>query len=517
MTDEKIKITDEYYNYYYKYTKKYGLQTVILMQVGMFYEMYMSNENNIKIGNADEISKLLNIQLTLKNKKEEHSKTNAYMCGFPKSSLIKNLSVFLDNNYTVVIIDQEENKKNTKRFVKDIYSPGIQPLENIENDYQWLISLLIEYNKFNKNESFNVSICCINLSLNNFEIYEFGLENVNKNDNFVINMLENVYRILYKYNYKEIIINLINFNLENFKDILNLYNTNYHINYIKQDDIKLKKYVKIDYQNEFFKKIYKHINFGLLTPIEYFNLEKYSFSITNCIYILNFIYDHNQTYLNNLQIPQIINEYGVTYCKLELNTLQQLNVINSTSKSNGSLFDIINKTKTIIGKRYLRNVLCNPYKNIETIKDKLEISEQLSKLDLNIINKYLEEIIDLTKIHRKILIENIKPKDIYNLYISYQNVLKIIEYLESQDDFTHSLKNINFKDTLKKFLIECEEIFNINNLKNNNYINYIKNNATLETLNNKIQNINKNVNEYIEKITKNDNTIIKQLFDNQDG
>ena len=74
------------------------------MQVGSFYEAYSTYEEGYDL---KELSDLLNIIYTKKDKSnKEVNLKNPLMLGFPSISLSKFLKVLMDNNFTVVIIDQ---------------------------------------------------------------------------------------------------------------------------------------------------------------------------------------------------------------------------------------------------------------------------------------------------------------------------------------------------------------------------------------------------------------------------
>ena len=64
-----MSIIDEYIEFDKKYKTTYGKETVILMEVGDFFEMYgVQNDFEIVGANLQEISDILNIRVTLKNK-----------------------------------------------------------------------------------------------------------------------------------------------------------------------------------------------------------------------------------------------------------------------------------------------------------------------------------------------------------------------------------------------------------------------------------------------------------------
>ena len=100
-------IIDEYLKYRDEYRNKYGESTLILMQIGSFYEAYSIIENCpylYKIGD------ICNMQISRKNKSiKEISKNNPLMAGFPTHALDKFLQILLQHNYTIVKIDQPHN------------------------------------------------------------------------------------------------------------------------------------------------------------------------------------------------------------------------------------------------------------------------------------------------------------------------------------------------------------------------------------------------------------------------
>lgn len=399
-------IADDYFEYYNKYTEEYGEKTCIMMQIGSFYEMQMINNENEKIGNLQEVCSLLNIQITKKNKSVEGvDRSNPYFAGFPKHSITKFLPILLDNNYTVVLIEQSESKvgNKQKRYVSGIYSPGIRPLDIINDDSEKvdtsnLTSILIELNTGIK-KSVVYSICNINMSTNIFDVYEAGYDIINNNMGYE-SLLDEIYRILIRYGSKEIIFNIIckdipkQFRKEFLTEYFDLYNKSIHWNFINEDDIdgysRYKEYSKIDYQNVFLRRVYKNINFGLLEPLEYLELEYLQCTSLNCIYILQFISRHDIKYIENICKPKIINEYN--YLTLELNTIGQLNILPTDNNNNkyASLYNVINKTKTSIGRRGLKNLLCKPYKLKEEILKRYRLSELLDRYTKN---KELEKLL----------------------------------------------------------------------------------------------------------------------------
>ena len=165
----KIPLYDEYFNIHNKYDNIYGKnRCVVLMQNGSFYEIYSTDNNegcDIK-----EVCSLLNIVCTRKDKSNPViSRNNSYMAGFPIAALEKFVQILMNNQYTVIQMDQHENivkksngedKKEFSRTITHIYSPGTAIDYIQSNDINNIVCIYVEQEK-QMNGKF---IPCIGLS-----------------------------------------------------------------------------------------------------------------------------------------------------------------------------------------------------------------------------------------------------------------------------------------------------------------------------------------------------------------
>jgi len=469
------RLSDEYFDYYTKYRDEYGEKTCVLMLVGFFYEIQMIKNETENIGNLEEVSEILNIQITKKNKSILNvDRTNYNFGGFPKHALAKYISMLIENGYTVVVVDQKEDTgKKQKRCISGIYSPGIQPLDLINErgsvDGNNLTSVMVEMHVVSGNnvQSLSYSICNINTSTNAFEVYESGTEIANQVtvSNSFESILDDIYRIMLRYNSKEVIFSVKckpkdiipkHFEESYVSEYLSLYDKSFHWARIETGDES-----RVDYQNEFFIKIYKHINFGILTPLEYFDLEHLQLSSLNCINIIKFIAKHDEKYAKNLACPKIVNEYN--HLVLEMNTMHQLNILPDPKVRDvryGSLFNVINKTKTAIGKRGLKSVLCKPLKSCDEIRSRFELCERLETGVLEgCLERALENISDFERLHRKMSLGMLQPYEFYNLNTAYEGILELNELVQ-RDGLSDEIIG-----KLKAFMREYNSIFIIEEMK----------------------------------------------------
>ena len=105
--------------------KKYGEKSVVLMQVGSFYEIYgLKKKGEIYASAIQDIANFCEMEIA--NKKNCVGKDNVVMAGFGIKDYIleKYLKKMQDNNYTVAIYEQKEEAGKIIRELSSIYSPG---------------------------------------------------------------------------------------------------------------------------------------------------------------------------------------------------------------------------------------------------------------------------------------------------------------------------------------------------------------------------------------------------------
>jgi DNA mismatch repair protein MutS len=190
-------IIDEYIEYMQKYRDQYGDKCIVFLQVGSFYEMYTIAEYNNNDYDIYKIADICGIQTTKKNKSiKEISRNNPVMAGFPMHSVSKFTQILLNNNYTIVIIQQGEDNKNVTRSVAEILSPG----SNINiTDKKSNYMMVVIYELINNYVIAGIS--GIDLSTGKTFVYEIGST---KDDPELAN--DEVFRMISAYNPIELII-----------------------------------------------------------------------------------------------------------------------------------------------------------------------------------------------------------------------------------------------------------------------------------------------------------------------
>ncbi len=423
------KLLTEIYFEIQKYFDSLYPNAVVLMEVGTFFETYEAEG----VGKAREIANVLNIQLTKKNKSiPEISVKNPLMAGFPSHALDRYLERLIDENkYTIILIKQKGTPPNVKRYLAEIISPGVN-IEYSKEEENYVTSIIIE-----KYSAYHVGFA--NIDLNTGKSYVYENYSTKEDKTFA---LDELFRLLQTYKSKEIILTLKNVECDEIINYLELDGKNIIIN---------KTRMKIEYQNELFKRVYNIQS--LLSPIEVMNLEKYPLITESLAILLEFVLMHNKNLLEKLKEPQIIEDEKFVY--LGNNPIKQLEI--------DKVLKLIDKTKTPMGRRLIKERLYNP------IYDEDELNKRYKAVEY-MLSRYkefdLKDIYDVEKLNRKIKIKRLHPFEINFLYSSlkagseiYHKLRKkttkldnFIEYIEN--NFELDKLNVKFEDIKESFFKE---------------------------------------------------------------
>ena len=119
-----MTIVKDYLDLTEKWKKEYGEKTLVLMQVGSFFEAYglIDKDNKIygsEICNFAEINEMI-----IARKNICVGKARVVMAGFGLQQLDKYVRKMQDNGYTIPVYTQDTPSKNTTRSLHIIFSPG---------------------------------------------------------------------------------------------------------------------------------------------------------------------------------------------------------------------------------------------------------------------------------------------------------------------------------------------------------------------------------------------------------
>ncbi len=355
---------------------------ILMFRLGDFYEMFFED--------AVTASRELEIVLTGKNAGLEDK---IPMCGIPHHAVNNYIDKLIVKGFKVALCEQVEDAKDTKGIVKrevlQIVSKGTvmngELLDENNNNYIGNIAdykhcFVISYADISTGE-FNVMI--LEHDINNLilEIASIGIKEVIVNNNVdksIVSILENKYKI---------IVNVYNEIIE-YDEYIPLYNDIKDIRYI--DSIKQ---------------------------------------------LLSYLHETQKRSLSHLQ--QVIVKETSAYLKMDIHTKRNLELIENfrLKTRNYSLLWLLDKTKTAMGSRMLKNWLENPLIDKKEINKRYDVIEKLLEEFIlkEELKDFLFEIYDLERLSGRIAYGNANARDLLQLKKSLKvlpDIKKIIKKLK---------------------------------------------------------------------------------------
>lgn len=478
-------IFDDYAAYTSKYKAEYGENSIVLMEVGSFWEIYDCNERSG--ANMTEICGILNIQLSRKNKSiEQVSRTNPLMAGFPSHALDRFMQILLENNYTVVLVGQVTPPPNPKREVVQILSKGtvINEVQSNSN-----ATLYIE----GKNGEYNIGIAIIDIITGSTVLYEAYAKR--KDNNFSFDELNRIYLI---YKFQEL--SIIGDTDITAKDIVISSGIPSNIKLYDQLKIYDKLVEKVEYQNEVIKLSYNIQSF--LTPIEYIECERRPLTLIAFTHLLSFLYKHNKFLIERLQFPEFLENQ--TYLNLGYNTLEQLDI--------DLLGKHLNRCKTTPGKRMFEKMLKSPITSIETLESRYDKVDHFRNLGISRIseirNSILSSVYDLDRLNRRLINRKLNPQEISLMTRSIESIKKldiVPDAVLKSLDYINSVLDVN----------KCSKYNQLDDVSENIFIS--KRYPEIDQLENNLESAMDKMQQHVSDLNSRFKGFFKQEYNDRDG
>ena len=444
-------LAEIYFDLQRHFEKKYGSDTLILIEIGTFFEIYEVNNDKLKIGKAKEVAELLNIQLTRKNKAiAENSIKNPLLAGVPSVSIERYLSrLIATKKYTIVMVKQKGEVPKLKRYISNIISPGTNFEYQTEVSENNIVSIVVDENQ----EIYSVGYSAIDVTTGKTITNEMHSTRDDKTY-----ALDEVFNLLQTYNTAEVIVTLENKNID--KEWLQSYLELglFHTSFNEQR-------CRITYQNELFKKVYQINSF--LSAIEYLDLERHPYTTEALAILIEFIIEHDELITQKMNRPLFLGESRYLY--LGNNALEQLGVI-SRDRSEVTLLKLMDKTSTAFGKRLLKERLLSPIVDQEILETRYDLCEKLMEHSER-YNTHLKNIYDLERITRRMKLQKLHPVELTYMMMSLNAIALLLQDAKKQG-ITYDEKMVTELEEFQKYLkntfnLECCARFRINQINDN--------------------------------------------------
>ena len=464
-------IFKEYLDLTSKYKDEYGEKTLVLLQVGAFFEIYGlrtdSGEifgSNIEEGCSICELNVVNKQATYTDKKYKLNKNRSCHvygvmgAGFKDYSYEKYIQKLLKEQYVVVVYIQEKTDTEIIRKLDAIYSPGT-------------------YIAVDRNDKITNNICCIWMEKftrmkKEFLVYGVSIIDIITGKSYIFEheveysmnptTFDELERIMTTFVPSEIIV-LSDISQRDMETIFHFINTsNIMTQYISLEHEKAVNCSKQKYIHHILTTF-----FGDRSVHQCWEFDTYVMATQSFCFLLNFVQEHNYSLTLHIDFP-LFNNHSKRMI-LANHTLNQLN-ITSDGQHTGELSSVsqfLNKCITPMGRRSFGYNITNPTFDKELLQrqyDDLEIFVHNNCIsDIRIL---LKEIKDLEKIARLIVMKKAYPSHLFHIFNAVFVVRNIIACLHDNDihNFDIEINNIvevwdvHFKiDILKNINSLCFE------------------------------------------------------------
>lgn len=456
----------EYFSLSKEYREKYGEKTILLFQVGAFYEVYTEVDAKTKEIVEEQVLDLKRFtELASANKNE-----TTLMLGFRDYIIDKYVEKIQKNGYTAVVYSQDAPAANTTRSLTGIFSPGtffsVNNNDEISNNLSCIWIHRKERNKLNKYGNIIIGMSNMDIFTGKTNFFEVVTENVHNPTTY-----DELERFISTYCPSETIL-ISNMEENKVNDIINYVQIeSKKIHRLNTEDKRIKNAEKQTYQQETINRFFSpNISASILH-----SGHEHVYAIQSFVYLLNFVFEHNPNLVNKIQEPVIENK--TDRMLLANHSLQQLNIIDDNHYHGklSSVSNLLNNCITTMGKRTFKHNIVNPTTCREKLEGKYEITEYLLNVETDNSNKTdywhewrheLKNIKDIEKLNRQIYLKKITPYNLFCFYDNLSTISKIFSGLVDDRTITNYLQGDMGSNVSTSISTNIHTTLNIDNICN---------------------------------------------------
>ncbi len=391
---------------------------ILFYRLGDFYEMFFED--------ALIASKELEITLTGRNCGQEE---RAPMCGVPFHAVDGYLSKLVSRGYKVAICEQVEDPKLAKGLVKRevirIVTPGTnlntQVLDEDKNNYLMGIFMMDDA----------AGIAAVDVTTGDFYLTE-------------VDSTKRLYDEIYKFMPSEIVCN-----------------NSFLMNTLGITELKERQNIVIQALEERYfdyehctNALYKHFS---VVSLDALGLADYTTGVIAAGTVMQYLNETQKTSLTHLTSikPYVTGNYMIIDSSTRRN-LELVETMRDKTKK-GSLLGIMDRTKTAMGARQLRQFIEEPLVDMDEINDRLDAIQALNDnlISREELREYLGPIYDLERLMGKVSYGSANPRDL----IALQSSLSMLPHIRTLlGDFSCKLLRSLYEglDTLSDIASDIE-------------------------------------------------------------
>ena len=418
-----VSIYQEYVNLTKKHRNEHGEKSVVLLQVGSFFEIYGFRDKDGKISDDVDIVGISAIcNLNISEKKAHYDNKQVLMSGFRDYTVEKFLEKLTQAQYTVFVYVQEKQGNKHIRVFDAAYSPGtyLSFETNQQNLTNYIACVWMELFRptsrktvSKTRETLVCGVSMVNILTGTSYLFEYCTPHT-----MIPSTFDELERMIITHSPSEII--FISPFVQDEIDKISQYCGfgSRKVHYISEDNENVHKCSQQKYSSQIIETFYGKESSDICQEFNMYPTATQSFC-----FLMNYVQEHNTNLVRNIKTPLFHVHDGTL---LANHTLRQLNIVDDNTNDGtrcgqlSSLSTFLNKCCTVMGKRQFFQQLVNPTTNKEWLEKEYKITDELL-LNEHYVQEsrtFLHKIKDIERLSRQIVSRKIYPSSIYQLYES---------------------------------------------------------------------------------------------------
>lgn len=407
----------EYCELYDVYDARFP-NTIVLMQVGSFYELY-GTDNGRGCKDMRQVCDLLNIQLTRKNKNVVGAadEGNPWMAGFPCVALDKYLPLLLESNHHVVLYEQTSLPPNPTRAVTRVISKGTcvdmaktSASHNISAYYFETVPCTVGGRRvFAGYATLDMATgtCSAGELLSPQSDPEWALDELYRMK-MITNPVECV--MLCASHEKDCL---------RADHVLKRMECDAGVTTMWWGDGFDKTLLETAYHEQVFAKVYASQGLTEVTTVcEALGLDQKRCAAIALTSVFRFAYQHDETFMQRVNMPTVNSWCSRSHMSMCYNSIRQLGVLvqNRAGKLEPCLMSVLNRTKTGMGYRLFHDYLVIPSTDVNELVKRYDLIDAMLQGDrYGHVREKLGQVSDVERLLHRALAGKLTVAGLHNI------------------------------------------------------------------------------------------------------
>ena len=400
-----------------KHRKEYGEKTIVLMQVGSFYEVYASggaDPSSVDMRMMREFSKATDLKIAAK------ANMNMLIAGFRDYQIDKYVEKLVHAGYTVPVYEQKAAAGKFTRHLACVHSPGTYTADDDLDMSNSIMCVWIEVNV--RRNTMQQAVVCYDSCTTRCVFCEVQRDNYHRPTTY-----DQIERFVTMHQPSEFVIigNIPSKQLDEIANYVRCQARAVHVHSSLASDPRhnssLKNLTKQSVQMHVLEMCHDS------PDLVFEEFRMFPIALQAYCNLIDFLSMHNSRLLKYMTPP--CYDHEDTSVHVANNAMVQLNIDNQAGGCLATIESILNRCYTHVGRRAFRRMLQSPIADAASINESLDLVEACLELDISTRSVWTNELRNIKNVehvaYRKAY-DRFTPKAACELHSSLRSALVVL-------------------------------------------------------------------------------------------